>query len=100
MDARREAGLYRSATWHEEAPTVLRGLLGRPDWHADAACRDMDPALFFPGRGEATHEAKEACRGCPVAEQCLAAGMREHVGVWGGTTERQRRRMRARRAAA
>lgn len=68
-----------------------------PEWHGDAACRDMPD--FFDGPVVA---AKKVCNGCPVVEECLADAM-EHPwlqGVWGGTSERQRLAMRRRRAAA
>lgn len=65
-------------------------------WQADAACRGIDTALFFPERGEPTAEVKAVCRACPVREACLtyALDAREKWGLWGGSSERQRRRMR------
>lgn len=67
-------------------------------WLDQAACLGMSPHLFFrPGGGDHT-EAKEVCRDCPVAEECLhyaiAAG--ETHGVWGGMTPRERSRWAAR----
>ena len=66
------------------------------DWRAYAACSRYDPDLFFaPGALE--HKlAKKVCRSCPVREQCLAYAMDEPVdhGIWGGLTERERRRYR------
>jgi WhiB family redox-sensing transcriptional regulator len=66
------------------------------DWRAYAACSGYDPDLFFsPGALE--HKvAKRICRACPVRKQCLAYAMDEPVdhGVWGGLTERERRRYR------
>ncbi len=68
------------------------------DWRAYAACAGTDPDLFFaPGALE--HKlAKKVCRGCPVRYQCLAYAMDEPIdhGVWGGLTERERRRYRRR----
>ncbi|MEJ7719800.1 MAG: WhiB family transcriptional regulator [Ilumatobacteraceae bacterium] len=68
----------------------------RAEWTAHAACRDMDTALFFPERGEVTSTAKAVCSGCPVVAECLAYAMNtpERHGVWGGLSERQRRRLR------
>lgn len=64
-------------------------------WKRDATCRGMDPELFYPGRGVSTAEAKEICRGqCPVRWECFEAGIKEHFGVWGGFSERERRRLR------
>lgn len=72
--------------------------LGLPilEWHQQAACRapDVDPNWFFPERGERVAEARAVCARCPVVEECRAAGAREHFGIWGGTSERQRRAMR------
>jgi WhiB family redox-sensing transcriptional regulator len=61
-------------------------------WMADAACRGMDPALFFPERGEDTRPALNACAVCPVTAECLAyATAHAWSGIWGGTTQRERR---------
>lgn len=64
-------------------------------WAAYAACREADPDLFFSADEEATAAAIRMCRGCPVADECLdwALDMRVRYGVWGGATERERRRM-------
>ena len=69
-------------------------------WRKDAACRDTDPDLFFPERGASTREAKEVCRGCVVRENCLeyALANGEKFGIWGGLSERERRRLRRQRA--
>ena len=77
-------------------------LLGT-DWTRAAACRGLDPEMFYADRGGSVTEAKAICARCPVREACLeyalAAG--EKWGVWGGLSERQRRRIRiARRSAA
>lgn len=63
---------------------------------AQARCAGLDPELFHPGRGESTTPAKEVCRGCPVRTACLdyALDNRERYGVWGGLSERERRRLR------
>lgn len=64
----------------------------RPTWHTRAACRGLDPDVFFPERGEPVREAKAICATCPVQSQCLAHAIDnvERWGVWGGTTDRQR----------
>jgi WhiB family redox-sensing transcriptional regulator len=81
----------------------FQALVSRPEWFDDAACRGMDPNVFFPGRGasDVYNTAVETCRGCLVRLECLAYGLDEHHGVWGGRSERARRVMRrARKAAA
>jgi len=69
-------------------------------WHRNANCMGVDPDLFFPERGASTREAKEVCRGCVVREDCLeyALANGEKFGIWGGLSERERRRIRRRRA--
>lgn len=69
------------------------------DWRTQAACRDEDPELFFPigTSGPAVlqeEQAKAICRRCPVQATCLelALDTNQETGVWGGTTERERRR--------
>ena len=62
----------------------------------------VDPDLFFPERGASTREAKEVCRGCVVREECLEYALTngEKFGIWGGMSERERRRIRRARALA
>jgi hypothetical protein len=69
----------------------------KPDWHRDAACREHPDVNFFPERGEDSRPAKAVCAKCLVRAECLAAGIREHFGIWSGTSERERRRIRAER---
>jgi WhiB family redox-sensing transcriptional regulator len=66
-----------------------------------ANCNGVDPDLFFPDRGESTREAKAVCAECAVREQCreYALVTVQKFGIWGGLSERERRRIRARRAA-
>lgn len=69
-------------------------------WQEFANCLGVDPDLFFPERGASTREAKEVCRGCVVRPDCLefALANGEKFGIWGGMSERERRRIRRRRA--
>ena len=71
-------------------------------WWDYANCLGVAPALFFPERGARTKEAKEVCRGCIVREDCLeyALSHGEKFGIWGGMSERERRRLRRQRALA
>lgn len=65
-------------------------------WDKRANCLGVDPNLFFPSRGESNDDAKEVCRGCVVQEACLNYALNNAVrfGVWGGMSERERRRLR------
>lgn len=71
-------------------------------WQTSANCLGVDPDLFFPERGASTREAKEVCRGCVVQQECLeyALANGEKFGIWGGLSERERRRIRRERAEA
>ncbi len=71
-------------------------------WQDFANCLGVDPDLFFPERGASTREAKEVCQGCVVREDCLEYALQngEKVGIWGGRSERERRRIRRQRAPA
>ena len=71
-------------------------------WQAFANCLGVDPDLFFPERGASTKEAKQGCQGCVVREDCLeyALANGEKFGIWGGLSERERRRIRRQRALA
>lgn len=73
------------------------------EWRREAACKDIDPNLFFPigVTGPAVSQietAKSICSGCPVKTQCLdfAITTNQEFGVWGGTTEDERRVLRRR----
>lgn len=68
-------------------------------WRQKAACRGVDPDIFYPVSDEDAEEAKAICMQCPVQRACLewALGNREREGVWGGATERERRRIIRRR---
>jgi WhiB family redox-sensing transcriptional regulator len=77
------------------------------EWRKVAACRDTDPELFFPvgTTGAALvqiEHAKAVCRICPVQVECLefALGTNQDSGIWGGTSEEERRMIRRSRAAA
>lgn len=71
-------------------------------WQLQANCLGVDPDLFFPERGASTKEAKAVCRGCVVREDCLeyALANGEKFGIWGGLSERERRKIRRQRALA
>jgi WhiB family redox-sensing transcriptional regulator len=71
-------------------------LLDPQPWAADAACREHPELDWFPSRGEAHTSQKAVCSGCLVRDECLAYAMATGVtcGVWGGTSERERRQLR------
>lgn len=72
-------------------------------WRQHAACRGVDPDVFYPSTDEEADEAKSVCAVCPVQQTCLEFALtnRERDGVWGGATERERRRLvRQRRKTA
>jgi WhiB family transcriptional regulator, redox-sensing transcriptional regulator len=67
-----------------------------PIWHQRAACKGLDPDLFHPERGGDTSGAKRVCSACPVKAECLAFALTtfEKHGIWGGLSERERRKIR------
>lgn len=67
-----------------------------PAWMGHGACRGLDPLLFHPVRGESTREAKAVCVGCTVSDLCLewALATNQSHGIFGGKSERERRRLR------
>jgi WhiB family redox-sensing transcriptional regulator len=81
-----------------DALEALREAIRRPAWHRQAACRGQGTSAWFPSRGESVEVGKEVCAGCPVAAECLTAGMGERHGIWGGSSERGRRELRRRPA--
>lgn len=67
-------------------------------WSKRGACRPLNPELFFPGKGQSARLAKKVCdKVCPVKAECLEWALAQPVrveGVWGGTTEKDRRELR------
>ena len=80
--------------------SALAELLQFPEWMADGLCAQTDPEQFFPEKGGTTAHAKKVCASCPVRVECLEYALTngERYGIWGGTSERERRRL-ARSAA-
>lgn len=97
---RAEAAGPEAATPATTIPTERRHLVLDTGWQDFANCLGVDPDLFFPERGASTREAKEVCRGCIVRHDCLefALANGEKFGIWGGMSERERRRIRRQRA--
>lgn len=71
---------------------------GELGWQTDALCAQTDPEAFFPEKGGSTRDAKKVCGACNVRSQCLeyALSNDERFGIWGGLSERERRRLRKR----
>lgn len=66
------------------------------DWRRYAACRGMDPNIFYPTqRQPVSPDAVATCESCPVREPCLDHALRhEDMGFWGGTSARTREQIR------
>jgi WhiB family redox-sensing transcriptional regulator len=67
-------------------------------WQTDALCAQTDPEAFFPEKGGSTRDAKKICSSCEVRSQCLDYALQndERFGIWGGLSERERRKLRKR----
>jgi WhiB family redox-sensing transcriptional regulator len=77
--------------------TGLSGLTPEdPGWAELALCAQTDPEAFFPEKGGSTREAKRVCLSCEVRQECLeyALANDERFGIWGGLSERERRRLK------
>ncbi|GAA4769240.1 MULTISPECIES: WhiB family transcriptional regulator [Microbacterium] len=74
---------------------VDEGTLG---WQSDALCAQTDPEAFFPEKGGSTRDAKRICSSCDVRAQCLDYALQndERFGIWGGLSERERRKLKRR----
>ncbi len=69
---------------------------GELGWQTQALCAQTDPEAFFPEKGGSTRDAKKVCGSCAVRAECLAYALKndERFGIWGGMSERERRRLR------
>jgi WhiB family redox-sensing transcriptional regulator len=66
------------------------------DWRDSALCAEVDPEAFFPEKGGSARLAKGVCRNCLVKAECLKSALAndERFGIWGGLSDRERRRLR------
>ena len=83
--------------WSEYADAAQYARIDGPlAWQQHALCAQTDPEAFFPEKGGSTREAKAVCQSCQVREECLeyALANDERFGIWGGMSERERRRLR------
>jgi WhiB family transcriptional regulator, redox-sensing transcriptional regulator len=89
----------------EDFPTVTEPLMAivdgeeikeEPNWQERALCAQTDPEAFFPEKGGSTREAKKVCLSCDVRGECLeyALANDERHGIWGGLSERERRKVK------
>jgi WhiB family transcriptional regulator, redox-sensing transcriptional regulator len=71
---------------------------GELSWQERSLCAQTDPEAFFPEKGGSTREAKKVCVGCEVRAECLeyALANDERFGIWGGLSERERRKLKKR----
>ena len=69
------------------------------EWMAEGKCREVPPATFFPSDGVGVEVARRICATCPMRAPCLEYALRNKIdhGVWGGASERERRRIARRR---
>ena len=95
-DLERIAKESGSVALHEVDLPDLFGLGEEQSWHERALCAETDPEAFFPEKGGSTREAKKICVGCEVRGECLAYALDndERFGIWGGLSERERRRVK------
>jgi WhiB family redox-sensing transcriptional regulator len=104
---RNQAGVGGAVTGHNDRLIDIFAVLRpRPvaertapedlSWMDRALCPETDPDAFFPEKGGSTREAKRVCRSCEVRAECLeyALGRDERFGIWGGMSERERRRLK------
>ncbi|KNA92126.1 transcription factor WhiB [Gordonia jacobaea] len=79
-------------------PNDFEGLFDaiEDQWQDRALCAQTDPEAFFPEKGGSTREAKRICQGCEVKAECLEYALHndERFGIWGGLSERERRRLK------
>ncbi|MET4431931.1 WhiB family redox-sensing transcriptional regulator [Mycolicibacterium sp. 624] len=73
-----------------------RSTIEDEEWQERALCAQTDPEAFFPEKGGSTREAKRICQGCEVKDECLESALAndERFGIWGGLSERERRRLK------
>ncbi|MDO5743011.1 MAG: WhiB family transcriptional regulator [Micrococcaceae bacterium] len=95
LDAAVEGKSPAQAIWIGLGAEDEEGELG---WQSEALCAQTDPEAFFPEKGGSTRDAKRVCGGCNVRSECLEYALTndERFGIWGGLSERERRRLRKR----
>jgi WhiB family transcriptional regulator, redox-sensing transcriptional regulator len=90
---------HRSSHESHESPEFLEGeQADESSWQERALCAQTDPEAFFPEKGGSTREAKRVCLSCDVRGECLEYALLhdERFGIWGGLSERERRKLKKR----
>ena len=92
----RRAAPVEVMAWHPQIPGWDLPDPDEMDWRDKAVCAQTDPEAFFPVKGGSTREAKRVCRGCEVRAECLEYALEsdQRFGIWGGLSERERRRVK------
>jgi len=93
------SGDLRSVSAGPSAPmgtSTGKGAVDEAGWQEQALCAETDPEAFFPEKGGSTREAKRVCLSCEVRAECLEYALEndERFGIWGGLSERERRRVK------
>src|SRR5690349_1473865 len=98
--AGREPARNKEAAEMDGRPVVADLLGNAPEWQEHALCSQTNPEAFFPEKGGSTREAKRICSRCEVKSECLeyALSHDERFGIWGGLSERERRKLKRRAA--
>jgi WhiB family transcriptional regulator, redox-sensing transcriptional regulator len=105
MDSEGNSNFTSSVGGDVDAPQSVGGDVDAPQtpdeyaWMLHARCRGADPTEFFPSDGLGVEYAQRICAGCPVRVECLEYALVHRIehGVWGGASERERRRILRRR---
>ena len=84
-----------SATSGSVAVSIRSFDVNDTSWMSEGNCAHRDPSIFFPSDGVGVEVARRICEGCPVMGECLEYAIAERIdhGVWGGCSERERRRI-------
>ena len=78
--------------------TLDEGTEEELSWQERSLCAHTDPEAYFPEKGGSTREAQQVCDGCEVRSECLEYALEndERFGIWGGLSERERRKLKKR----
>lgn len=97
MEDMADNAIIRSGSAMELSLDDLFGAVEQ-EWQDQALCAQTDPEAFFPEKGGSTREAKRICQACSVRDECLEYALEhdERFGIWGGLSDRERRRLKRR----